>query len=115
MRLVSLEYTVKKNNGTALAAAVEGGLVNNIRHSIFANVQMLINREKVTWNYELYPYKAYIRDLIATEHRNKITQMKGCQKWLPDTPGQMDVRAAANAGWTKQRADSVGAAHKCVI
>ena len=61
--------------------------VNNLLHSIFSNVQMLINGEKVTGNYEQYPYKAYLTDLIATEFRDKVTRMEGCQKWISDTPG----------------------------
>lgn len=113
--LLYLEYTVEDEDGTALTAAVEAAPVNNILHTIFANVQLLINGEKVTGNYEQYPYKAYITDLIATEHRDKKTRMEGCQKWIPDTPGQMDTRGAANSGWTKRRTDSSGDERKAVI
>ena len=94
---------------------MEAAPVNNILHSIFSKVQLLINGEKVTGNYEQYPYKAYITDLIATEHHDKVTLMEGCLKWIPDTSGQMDARTATNAGWFKRRADSVGDDHKCVI
>ena len=110
-----LEFTIEKPDGTALLVAVEAAPVNNLLHSIFANVQLLINGEKVTGNYEQYPYKAYLTDLIATEYRKKVTRMEGCQKWIPYTAGQMDIRAAANARWMKRRADSVGPEHKCVI
>ena len=41
--------------------------------------------------------------------------MEGCQKWIPDTAGQMDIRAADNAGWMKRWDDSVGAEHKFVV
>ena len=92
--------------------AVEAAPVNNLLHSIFANVQLLINGEKMTGNYEQYPYEAYLTDLIATKFRNKVTQMEVCQKY---TAWQEDIRAADNAGWMKKRADSVGAEHKCVI
>ena len=110
-----LEFTIERPDGTALLVAVEAAPVNNLLHSIFANMQMLINGEKVTGNYDQYPYKAYLTDLIATEYRDKVTQMEGCQKWIPDTAWQMDIRAAASAGRMKRRADSVGAEHKCVI
>ena len=69
----------------------------------------------MTGNYEQYPYKAYITDLVATEYRDKVRRMEGCQKWIPDTAGQMDTRAAANAGWVKRRADSVGDECKSVV
>ena len=51
----------------------------------------------------------------TTEYCDKVTRMEGCQKWIPDTPGQMDIRAAENTGWMKRPADSVGAEHKCII
>ena len=110
-----IEYTVVTADDATVTATDEAAPVNNILHSIFANVQMLINGEKVTGNYEQYPYKAYLTDLIATEHRDKVTRMEGCQKWISDTPGQMDVRGAANTGWVKRRADSVGAERKSVV
>ena len=110
-----LEYNVETADGTDVTAANEAAPVNNILHSIFSNVQMLINGEKVTGNYEQYPYKAYLTDLIATEYCDKVTQMAGCQKWVSDTAGHMDTRDASNDGWLKRRADSVGATAKCVV
>ena len=50
-----------------------------------------------------------------TDLNVKVTRMEGCQKWIPDTAGQMDTRAAANAGWVKRRADSVGDECKSVV
>ena len=94
-----LKFTIEKPDGTALLVAVEAASVNNLLHSIFANVQLLINGEKVTRNYEQYPNKAYLTDLIATEYRDTVTRMEGCQKWIPDTTVQMDFRAATNEGW----------------
>ena len=53
-----LEFTIEKPDGTALLVAVEMAPVNNLLHSIFASVQLLINGEKVTGNYEQYSYKS---------------------------------------------------------
>ena len=113
--ILFIEYTVVAGDDTAVTAADEAAPVNNLLHSIFSNVQMLINGEKVTGNYEQYPYKAYITDLVATEYRDKVTPMEGCQKWISDTAGEMDTRGAANAGWVKRRTDSVGAERKSVV
>ena len=110
-----LEYQVVQPDGTVVTAADEAAPVNNILHSVFSNVQMLVNGEKLTGNYEQYPYKSYITDLIATEYRDKQTRLKGCQKWLPDTAGQMDTRDAPNAGWFQRRADSAGPHVKSVV
>ena len=64
-----LEFPIEKVDGTTLTAAVEVAPVSNILHSIFSNVQLLINREKVTRNYEQYPYKATTcgKDVIAAK------------------------------------------------
>ena len=113
--ILFIEYTVMAGDDTAMTAADEAAPVNNLLHSIFSNVQMLINGEKVTCNYEQYPYKAYITDLDATEYCDKVMQMEGCQKWISDTAGEMDTRGAANAGWVKRRADLVGAERKSVV
>ena len=68
-----IKYTVVAGDDTAVTAADEAAPVNNLLHSIFSNVQMLINGEKVTGNYEQCPYKAYITDLVATEYRDNLT------------------------------------------
>ena len=111
-----IEYTVvTDDDDTAVTVADKAAPVNNLLHSIFSNVQMLINGEKVTGNYEQYAYKAYITDLVATEYREKVTRMEGCQKWISDTAGQMDTRGAAYTVWVKRRADSVGDERKSVV
>ena len=110
-----LEYNIETADGTDVTATDEAAPVNNVLHTIFSNVQLLINGEKVTGNYEQYPYKAYLTDLIATEHRNKETRMEGYQKWIADTAGHMDTQDASSTGWFKRRADSVRAARKCVV
>ena len=110
-----IEYNVEKPDGTDVTAADEAAPVKNILHSMFTNMQMLINGEKLTGNFEQYLYKAYITDLIATEYRDKVTRMAGCQKLVADTAGQTDTRDASNNGWLKRRADSVGIAVKSVV
>ena len=110
-----LEYNIETADGTDVTATDEAAPVNNVLHTIFSNVQLLINGEKVTGNYEQYPYKVYLTDLIATEHRDKETRMEGYQKWIADTAGHMDTQDASSTGWFKRRADSVRAARKCVV
>jgi len=79
--------------------------VNNILHSMFSCVQLLINGEKVTPNYDEYAYKAYLLDLLGEEHRDKQTRLQGCSKWWADEAGQMDARGEENPGWDSRRAD----------
>ena len=96
-----VEYNVEKPDGTDVTAADEAAPVNNILHSMFANVQMLINGEKLTGNFEQYPYKAYITDLIATEYCDKVTRMAGCQKWVQTQLGRWTLEMPPTAGGSK--------------
>ena len=100
-----LEVEVVNADGDALTVAVEAAPVNNLAHALFDSVQLLVNNEKVTGNNDEYALKAQILDVLGVEQRDKDTRLKGCQKWMADTAGHMDVRAAANVGWTKRRAE----------
>ena len=100
-----LEFEVVDNANAALDAGDEAAPVNNIAHSLFSSVQMLVNGEKVTGNNEDYAFKSTILDLVGTETKDKKTRLAGCQKWMKDTAGQMEVRGAANTGFEARRAE----------
>ena len=56
--ILYLKYNVETADGTDVTAAENAVPVYNVLHSIFSNVQMLINGEKVTGNYEQYPIQS---------------------------------------------------------
>lgn len=103
--LLYLEFNVVQDDGTALAETHPACTVNNILHSLFSSVQLLINGEKVTPNYDEYAYKAYLLDLLGEEHRDKKTRLQGCSKWWKDEAGHMDARGDDNPGWDSRRED----------
>lgn len=100
-----LEFEVLDNAGQHLAADSDAAPVNNIAHSLFNSVQMLVNGEKVTGNNEDYAFKSTILDLVGVEKKDKDTRLEGCQKWMKDTAGHMDTRAAENTGFIARRAE----------
>ena len=111
-----LEFEVVNAAGEVLADDSDAAPVNNIAHALFGSVQLLVNGEKVTGNNEDYAHKANMLDLLGTEAKDKATRLKGCQKWMKDTSGHMESRAAANAGWTARRTEfSARRTHAIVI
>ena len=98
-----LDFEVVDGTGTPLAADDEAAPVNNIAHALFSGCQLLINGEKVTGNNEDYAYKAQLLDQLGVTLEDKRTRLRGCQKWVKDTAGHMEERAAANAGWIERR------------
>ena len=113
--LLYLQYEVVQANGQHITDAQEAAPVNNIAHSLFSSVQMLINGEKITSNNDEYPYKAYMLDLLSKDDGLKETWLKGCHRWHQDTAGHMDTRGEANKGWTARKADAVEANTQGII
>ena len=103
--LLYLQYKVCKEDGTRLAADSDAAPVNNILHSLFSSVQLLINGEKVTGNSEEYPYKAYLLTLLGHKKGTKDTLLKGTVKWIRDAEGQVNFRAQ-NPGWVARRTEA---------
>ena len=111
-----LEYAVvAADNTTAITADIDAGPVNNILHSLFSSVQLLINGEKVTSNNDEYAYKAMLLDLLGEEYRDKQTRLQGCNKWWTDTAGHMDTRGDDNKGFIKRRADAAARRVNAVV
>ena len=90
-----LKFTIENADGTALNAAVEAALVNNILHSIFSNVQLLINGEKVTGTMTSTPTKPTSQTSSPLNTATSSLEWKGkyqtqLDKWtlkLPPTWG----------------------------
>ena len=112
--LLKIEYQVCKTDGTPIAVTEDAAPVNNILHSLFSSVQLLINGEKVTGNSEEYPYKAYLLNLLSHDKETKETFLKGCVKWMKDTKEHVGDRGD-NEGWVSRRKEASSAATLCAI
>ena len=112
--LLILEYQICKADGTALKDTDDATPVNNILHSLFSSVQLLINGEKVTGNSEDYPYKAFLLSLLSHNKETKKTYLRGCVKWLKDSAEHVGDREA-NEGWVNRRKEATSSTTLCAV
>lgn len=65
------------------------GITNNFLHSIFSQVDVSIGNLTIENSNKLYPYKAYITNLLNHDDENKQTDGL-CHGWSTDTSGQFN-------------------------
>ena len=77
--------------------------VNNWLHSAFSDVQLAINGTLVEGGDHMYPYKAYLSNLLIFDRGTKETQLQS-SGWFQDTHGQMNTTANTNIGYKDRKA-----------
>ena len=90
IELVTKANILKSDGTTKLAHTVTNvGVVNNILHSMWSNVNVELNNKTVTPNDGLYPYKAYLEKLttFTPEHTKTFGVRSG---FVMDEAGNMD-------------------------
>ena len=94
---------VTKNDGSApLAADVEFAPVNYWMHSLFSQVDVLLNDTLVTPSENTYPYRAYIESTLNYGREAKETHLTSAL-YYQDTAEQLDSRdETLNAGFKKR-------------
>lgn len=78
------------------------GPINNVGHSMWSDVRLIVNEKDVTSSPGLYPYKAYISNLLSYDTFVKSYQLS-VQGWTTDLGGHMDD-ASDNSGFTSRSA-----------
>lgn len=99
--LLCLRVNIKQTTTDELASTYVVGPVNNFLHSMFTQVDVLLNQKLVTPASNVYAYRAYIETLLnyGTDAKNSHLTSS---LWYDDTPSQMDTIGAANAGLKKR-------------
>ena len=94
---------VTKNDGSApLAADVGFAPVNYWMHSLFSQVDVLLNDTLVTPSENTYPYRAYIESTLNYGREAKETHLTSAL-YYQDTAAQLDSRdETLNAGFKKR-------------
>ena len=90
IELVTKANILKSDGTTKLVHTVTNvGVVNNILHSMWSNVNVELNNKTVTPNDGLYPYKAYLEKLttFTPEHTKTFGVRSG---FVMDEAGNMD-------------------------
>lgn len=88
--------------GTAAPVVPVVGPVNNWIHSIFSQIDILLNGKCVTPPSNLYNYRAIFEQILNYSHSSKQSHLTG-SLYYDDSPGQMNAKTAANKGFTKRR------------
>ena len=95
---------IKKNEGLVEAAAATNkpGIVNNLLHSLFNQVDVFFNQKLVSPTNNAYAYRAYIETLLNYGTGAKSSHLTSVL-WYKDTAGKMDDTDNGNEGLVKRR------------
>lgn len=101
-----LQLTVEKAGGIIGNTDVVAP-TNNFLHSLFSQVDVILNNDKIETSNDTYPYKAYITDLLNFGQDAKKSIMQS-SLFIKDTPGFMDAleitdKTKANEGFMERR------------
>jgi hypothetical protein len=117
---IRIACKITKPDGTAPKAidASDGaeivGCVNNMLHSLFASVDLLISHKQVTETNTLYPYRAFFEELLnnndeTSKHRGRLIG------FCKDTAGKADSTTLADNAGFKTRAAWTSAGKEIVL
>lgn len=114
---ITFKVKIVKKDGTALTLDDTIAPVNNFAYSLFSDVDLFIQDQKITstqGNYQLLTYVRMLLDTNAEEKRNYLRQAL----WFPDTAAFMDTftgaEGATNDGFDK-RAEHIALSQQCTL
>lgn len=92
--LLAVRFKIVAGNSTssdppAVAATEKVGPINNILHSLFSQVDVRINNSLVSSTDNLYPYRAYLENLLSYGNEAKAEQL-WYDGWVQDSAENMD-------------------------
>ena len=93
----TVELTLKKNDGTDIAAADKLWVTNNLSHTLFKQISMRLNGTLISPQTDTYHYKAYLETLLNYNREDGETVLKP-QGWF----NQLDFPVE----WTANNTDS---------
>ena len=92
-----MELTLKKNDGTDIAAADKLWVTNNLSHTLFKQISMRLNGTLISPQTDTYHYKAYLETLLNYNREDGETVLKP-QGWF----NQLDFPVE----WTANNTDT---------
>jgi hypothetical protein len=106
--LLSISIRIVNGDKTALTQNSRVYPINNTIHSIFSQVEAVMNGTYISTSSPNYPYRAYIEDLFSYSGEAKKTQL-GAGLFFKDTAGHMEESPVPNHNkGAKRRHDFVG-------
>lgn len=99
--LIEVRVKIVTNTGALPEKTKEVSVANNILHSMFESVRLLLNDTPITVNGSNYPYKAYVTNCLSYDSLVKLSQQT-LQGWSADYSSHMGA-STSNSGF-QQRA-----------
>ena len=98
-----LRCKITKADGSDIDAGAKVAPVNLMLHSLFSQVNVLLNEKLISGSSNTYPFKAYIETLLTHGNGIKTSELTA-GLFYKDTAGQMNVAdpAGANQGLKKR-------------
>jgi hypothetical protein len=107
-----VQAKIVKHNGGAIDANVEVAPVNYWMHSLFSQVDVVLNNTLISASENTYPYRAYLEALLTYGAEAKDTHLQAAG-YFKDSPGHLDAVAGTdNEGRVKR--ENMTAASKIV-
>jgi hypothetical protein len=95
---IEVQCLITKNDGNLPDTAKKVSIINNILHSIFESVRLVINDIPLTKTPNNYGYKAYMSDVLSYSNQIKAAQL-ATQGYYPDLSDHMGP-VDDNSGFT---------------
>ncbi len=97
-----LQGKVVKADGSNIDANAKVAPVNNILHSLFEQLILILNDVLVTPSNNLYPYKAYFEDVLSHGIEAEQSYMTAAM-YFKETAGKLDTFSDENTSFTKRQ------------
>lgn len=95
---IEVQVSITKNDGTLPLASAQVSTVNNLLHSMFESVRLIINDNPITISPSSYGYKCYFSNVLTYSTEVKAAQLQ-TQGFYPDTSEHMGP-VVDNGGFT---------------
>ena len=101
-----VRFKVTKADHADLGADTQTTPVNNFLHSMFSDVDVILNDKLITPGTDTYPYRAYLEKLLSYSPSTSKKQIRSSCMWVKDQAGKMNavnpyVADKADAGYNE--------------
>ncbi len=99
---ITVEGRIVKADGTNIEANANVAVVNNTLHSLFSQIDVILNDVLITPSNNLYPYKAYIESLLSYGCEAEYSFLSAAM-FSKETAGEMDKITDANKSFINRK------------
>lgn len=97
---IEINLRITKKDGSLPAKTDKVGPINNLLHSMWESIRLVINDVPITVSPSNYPYKSYISNCLTYNNLVKAAQLS-TQGWYSDLSGHFGPEDT-NSGWVER-------------